>query len=311
MILAARYTAANSSWGAPTQLATDAVNPKIVIDASGNAIVVWQSWNGGGHDIGARRYVANTGTWEPAQLIESGMGPADVPQIAIDAGGNAAVVWSQSSAQLDIWANHYVVGIGWGTATLIEAGIGNAENPHIAFGAAGNAMAAWEQHDGTATSIFSNRYSAGSWGQPVLVEGSTHSAHQSSVAMNANGNAIVAWREVDPSGLIAVWARRYVAGVGEAAARIDDMSNYTSGGITRIAMDANGNAVAVWAQSASIWANRYLVGTGWSGATTIDSSPTGGPSSNPQVAIDDNGNALAVWPRSGVSVVDMWGSFFR
>ena len=308
---AARYSAANSSWGAATQLTANGANPQIAIDTSGNAMVVWQSWNGGAHDIEARRYVASTSAWEPAQLIETNAGPADAPQIALDANGNAMVVWSQWDVHYNIWANRYVAGAGWGAATLIEASDGEAGYPQIATSAAGNAMAVWQQHDGTTTSIYSNRYSAGSWGSATLVESSGDFAEQSSIAINGSDNAIVVWSEVDSGDVTSVWARGYAAGVGGTAVRIDDLSVYTSGGSPQVAIDASGNAMAVWNQDYHIWANRYVAGTGWSGATLIDSTTAGGSSSSPQIAVDGNGNALAVWSHSGVSAPDVWGNVFK
>ncbi|MDO8990769.1 MAG: hypothetical protein Q7U91_14185 [Sideroxyarcus sp.] len=308
---AARYTAANSSWGTATQLTANGANPQIAIDTGGNAMAVWQSWNGGAYDIEARRYAAGTSTWESPQLIETNAGSADTPQIAFDAGGNAMVVWTQWGVHYDIWANRYVAGTGWGTATLIEAVDGDAGYPQIASDAAGNAMAVWEQHDGTTNSIYSNRYSAGNWGSATLVENSADFAERSSIAINGSDKAIVVWTEIDSGDVTSVWARSYVAGVGGTAVRIDDLSVYTSGGSAQIAIDAGGNAMAVWNQSYHIWANRYVAGTGWSGATLIDSTAAGGSSSTPQIAVDGNGNALAVWNHTGTSGANIWGNVFK
>lgn len=65
-----------------------------------------------------------------------------------------------------------------------------------------------------------------------------------------------------------------------------------------LARDANGNAVAVWAQddgsNDNIWANRFTVGFGWSGAERIENTD-GGNAFSPVVAVDDSGNAVAVW----------------
>ena len=62
-------------------------------------------------------------------------------------------------------------------------------------------------------------------------------------------------------------------------------------------MDASGNATAVFRYSAGpsirIYANRYVAGSGWSGATAIDGG-TGFPSL-PWVAMDNSGNALVIW----------------
>jgi hypothetical protein len=71
-------------------------------------------------------------------------------------------------------------------------------------------------------------------------------------------------------------------------------------GLPRIAMDAAGNATAVWPQSGAspstqdIWANRYLSGSGWGTATLI--GPTGaGTSFEPEIGVDTIGNAVVTW----------------
>lgn len=60
-----------------------------------------------------------------------------------------------------------------------------------------------------------------------------------------------------------------------------------------VAMDANGNAVAVWSEDNDVLATRYDVGSGWSQATVIDNYS--GDAYASDIAIDADGNATAVW----------------
>lgn len=62
----------------------------------------------------------------------------------------------------------------------------------------------------------------------------------------------------------------------------------------QIAMDSSGNAIAVWSEASGngIWANRYVVGSGWGTAEIIGTASYTG---QPQIAIDSAGNAIAVW----------------
>jgi hypothetical protein len=66
----------------------------------------------------------------------------------------------------------------------------------------------------------------------------------------------------------------------------------------QIALDAAGNALAVWTQSDgtrdNIWSNRYTVGSGWGTAELIETDDAGDATA-PQIALDTAGNALAVW----------------
>ena len=78
----------------------------------------------------------------------------------------------------------------------------------------------------------------------------------------------------------------------------------SSGGIVRGegAVDAGGNATAVWSQrnaagfTFNAWANRYSPITGWSTATMIDNSPE--PARMTQIVIDGLGNVTAAWAQN-------------
>lgn len=65
----------------------------------------------------------------------------------------------------------------------------------------------------------------------------------------------------------------------------------------QIAMDANGNAVAVWIESGLVKSKSKLANMGWSGASATLS---GMGSSSPVVVSDSNGNATAVWVENGL-----------
>jgi len=109
-ILANRYTF-GSGWGIDTLIETDnaggARYPQVAFDASGNAVAVWQQFDGARDNIWSNRYTAGTG-WGAAALIETGAGDAGSPQIAVDSNGNALSVWQQAdSTYYSIWSNRY------------------------------------------------------------------------------------------------------------------------------------------------------------------------------------------------------------
>jgi len=112
--------------------------------------------------------------------------------------------------------------------------------------------------------------------------------------MDGSGNAVVVWVQNTK-----VWTNRYTVGVGWGTE-----TNISSGGTSiaapQIAVDTDGDAVVVWQQvdgaQTNIWADYYLAGWGWVGATTI--SDGAGDATVPQVAADSAGNAVAVWAQS-------------
>lgn len=69
----------------------------------------------------------------------------------------------------------------------------------------------------------------------------------------------------------------------------------------RVSLDAAGNAMVVWHQTGgglnSIWARRYVSGSGWSDPELIEHDDVHN-TAYPEIAMDSAGNAVAVWLRS-------------
>ena len=284
--------------------ATSAARPQIASAPNGDAVAVWMQQSDGLYfHIWANRYSAAAHSWGTAELINSGVGDAWDPQIAMDPNGNALVVWQQdgdatASLRYDLVANHYTAGTGWGVATLIETDdAGSAMSPQVAMDTQGNGLAVWLQGDGASAShIRSNRFSAGTgtWGTATLIEAATQGASATpQVSFDPSGNAMAVWSRYDGINNLAL-ANRYLAGTGwSTAVIIGSDTAFVAIGQTQLASDGNGNALAVWVQGGKIQANRYTNGTGWGTAALIEWN--GGDANFPQVAFDTTGNALVVW----------------
>ena len=318
-IWANRYTS-GTGWGTAELIETDnagsAYHPRISIDTSGNALVVWYQSDGTRTNIWANRYTS--GTWGMAALIETNnSGDALAPQIAFDASGNALAVWAQSDGtRYNIWANRYTAGAGWSTAALIETdNAGNALIPQIAFDASGNALAVWTQSDGARYNIWANRYTTGTgWGTAALIEtDNTGDALDPQIAFDINGNALAVWDQFDAT-RSNIWANRYTAGTGWGTAALIETDNMGSDAYSpQVAFDASGNALAVWTQSDgtrfNIWANRYSAGT-WGKAALIETN-NAGSASGAEVAFDANGNAFSIWAQSDGTRNNIWVNRFQ
>jgi hypothetical protein len=78
---------------------------------------------------------------------------------------------------------------------------------------------------------------------------------------------------------------------------------------TRVAVDANGNAIAVWTQSDgthyNAMANRYVAGVGWGTAALIETDNAGNVG-YPSIAMDAVGNGIAVWGQSDGTIYKVW-----
>src|SRR5690606_40954147 len=91
-------------------------------------------------------------------------------------------------------------------------------------------------------------------------------------------------------------ATRYVVGTGWEIATLIETDDTGAAESPQVAVDAKGNAIAVWQQSdgssSYIWASRYDIEEGWGTATLVDDMS--GVSSL-QLGAARSGEAIAVW----------------
>jgi hypothetical protein len=81
------------------------------------------------------------------------------------------------------------------------------------------------------------------------------------------------------------------------AAQIDRASGFggdarSAGEAAQIAMDPQGNAIAVWESPAGVWSARYMTASGWQAPQLIGMGPG---TRRASVDVDRLGNAVAVW----------------
>ena len=294
-----------TGWGAAKLLETTSGNastPQVAVSANGNAMAVWQQYDGAHYNIYARSYAS--GAWGTTQLIETGSGIADSPQVAMDSNGNAIVVWRQyDGAYYSIYANRYTAGT-WGAAKLLETATGDTQTPQIAMDNNGNAIAVWTQYDGAYYSTYANRYTAGAWGTAKLLETATGIAQTPQIAMDSNGNAMVVWVQLDSVWRLSIYASKYTNAVGWGAVKLLETSNVDAT-TPQVAVDNNGNAFAVWAQGGNIYADRYTAGV-WGTAKLLETSAVW--ATGPQVSMDNNGNAVVIWTLGGNIYADRFSA---
>jgi hypothetical protein len=89
-----------------------------------------------------------------------------------------------------------------------------------------------------------------------------------------------------------------------------EINNAGSAEAPQVAMDSNGNAVAVWQHSDGtrfkIWSNRYTPSGDWGLAEAIENNA--GNATEPQVAMGPNGDAVAVWQQSDGTRFNIWSN---
>lgn len=298
---ASRFTPAGG-WETPELLenmdGSAAIEPRIAMNAAGHAVVAWYQ-NEATQNIYANRYVPGTG-WTGAQSIDAHPQPAFVPRVAITPAGLAVVAWTQRNAafQRDLAASTAPAGGAWSTPVLVEQGSGDVDDVDLAAGAGGSVVAAWRQADGTTQCRAAYLRNDGTWAASQRVDSQVAACQDPRVAVDARGGAHVVWAQTSGAES-AIWsnastpdgswgtATQVSTGVGEAIEPV-------------IAVDAVGNALAVWRQDSGTGdspahASRRLAGSTWSAPRLLEPASGHSVQFGPVVAMDASGNALALW----------------
>ena len=258
-----------------------AYGPEIAMDSQGNAVAIWSQDDGDGvFSIYANRYVVGQG-WQTEQKIESGSGTTRHDDLTVhldvdmDPDGNAVAAWSQKDGNgvFSVFANRFTPGGGWGNEQLIESRPGTARSIDVDMNSTGNAFVVWEQEDESLTvfpavsSIYSNRYTVlTGWETGQLIESGNANAILPKIQTDPDGNAIAVWIQGDSTG--SLYSNRYVVKDDEGWGR-EELLESSNGRVDplsppSLAIDSEGNAVAVWAQEEpsifgrySIYSNRF------------------------------------------------------
>jgi hypothetical protein len=307
VVQGAMRPAATGLWQAPLDLSLageDARAVQLALTLQGEAIAVWEGYNGSNFIIRAALRPAASGLWQaPVDLSAAGR-DAGEPQVAFDTQGNAIVVWRRYDGE------HQIVqaalrpaasGVWQAPVDLSVAGQ-SAERPSVAVDMRGNVAVVWERHDGKNEIIQGalRPAASGAWGAPENLSAPEQNALDAQVVFDPQGDAIAVWERYDGKTEVVQAAIHPVAGpVWQAPV------NLSAGGIIaerpRVAVDPQGNAVAVWERfngenSAIQAAVRPAAGGLWQ--APLDISAPGKTAFNPQVAFDAQGNAIAVWEHS-------------
>lgn len=285
-------------------------------DLAGNSLAAERSWS----------FRTADGNWEAAHQLEAATAISTADAVtAQDSQGNTVVLWSSEAASgvREIRIAVERAGAGWGSvSTLSTPGNYNAVFPQLRFDSQGNGLAIWMQADQAGAEVWSSRFMKGSgWQTPTRVDSGLLGGYPASLAVDADGNAFAVWPKPISAGQYSnrdIWASRFTsAGGWQAPVRLGSSANigtYDQAEQPQVAVDAAGNAYALWVQTASdapVWVARYQVGSGWQPAASLGATRRGDPYA-PRLAISGSGQVMALWNSyvyaGGPYRFDLWWS---
>ncbi|MGD9696281.1 MAG: hypothetical protein AB7V42_11550 [Thermoleophilia bacterium] len=297
--------AAGCAPGAPNCLV---FNPRIAVNARGDAVALWQ--RGTGSSVVERTTIvvatrpAGRADWGDPVAVGEIAGTPTPAAVAIDAGGGVTVVWR--GADFTMMAADAPSGAA--SFATVALGQGNGV-PGLAVNASGAAAAAWIDARGTGVGqvLVAERPPGGAWGPPVPVSPSGRPpaavvALDAAVALDDAGDALAAWTVADGSGATLAVARRPAGGAWGPPSELGGRWSYY--GPPDIALAPSGDAVALWRAPEGVVAATAPATGPWSSPVRLSlperpaSADGSDGSRDPALAVAPDGSALAVWAGS-------------
>ena len=270
---------------------------RVAVGPTGDAMALWEQSDGtpdgNTYKVYSRRYTPSGG-WQAAQVVPGASG-GDFPRLVsgellMDSAGVATWIRANLETRRNSPNN------GW-TALTPPTSIGGSNVLTSAvMDAAGNIGVL-----ASGSNVYNNALSVGgSWGTWARLDASTNLvAERAKVALSSNGSALAVWRESNPGdSFYSMKASRYdpAAGSWNAPVTLETLLTNVEAEDPAVAIDAQGNGIAMWAQNSRLFYNLYKVGAGWQGAVQVDvdvSQLLGTKSI--QLATTPDGRAVATW----------------
>lgn len=203
----------------------------------------------------------------------------------------------------------------WHTAVVIDSHDGTGLNPRVSITAEGRAVAVWVQSFLGAYKVWANRFAPilGWEGDSLIgtTDGNVADPSKTSqpdVVVDADGVATAAWANYGDPVVRGLVSRRYVAPDGWQD-RETIYDGASTAGDARLAVDATGGVMAVFATGTGAWANSFESPGGWGDAEIIDNEPNA--PFGVQVALDPGGDGWAAWSQAPMGIpYNIFGNTF-
>ena len=290
-------------------VATNATNmdlslQDVAVDDQGNAVAVWVQSAGGPEIVEAATRPAG-GSWSGPVDVSSLGEDALGLKVAVNPDGDAAVVWMglTSAGGVVIRAAGRPVGGDWSEPAALSGLDGYAIEPDLAIDGEGAVTATWSEGEGSGeygVVEAATRPADGDWGEPV--ELSDGSAISPQLAVDPEGEVTAVWTLLGAGRDDGIIQSKTRPAEGEWSSDPVDVS--AAAGLAsypRIAIDAQGDATAVWLRQdipAASGFRRFVQTAGredgaWSAPLAI--SREDWISGAPEVTVDPQGSATAIW----------------
>ncbi len=301
-VIQAATRPAGGTWGAPVTLSAGGENsfaPDVAVDAQGDATAVWERSTGiGGDTVQQAAFRPAAGVWQAPVDVSAAGKTADRVAVAVDPQGDATALWDIfTGANYIMQAASRPAGGAWGLAVDLTGSGGDAVWPQASYDAHGDVTAVWYRSQGANLIVQAASRPAGGVWQSAIDLSLPGTATEPQVAVDPRGDATAVWLRSNGANPIVQAAVLPAGGVWQSA--VDLSTAGQSADAPQVAVDAQGNATAVWDRSNGantiVQAAQRPAGGSWQ--APVDLSVGGADALLAQVAVDPQGDAVAVWYR--------------
>jgi hypothetical protein len=230
--------------------------------------------------------------WQPPVVVPGLLAGSSVTfaqgSLFLDANGTAT--WIRPNFE----TRRYTVADGWGTA-FFPANSANGSLSSAVMDSRGKISILGI---GGSQLLYNALLPGGQWGTWAEVDGEDRPISRAALAHNDNDTFVAVWRFQNPGDSnysVKASVATAPAGWGTPTTLDNSFDNVNNDTRLRAAMDSAGNAIAMWHQGGTVYANRYAAGSGWGTASVLDNTVGSTFSVNINLAMAPNGRAVAAW----------------
>lgn len=301
----------NASKTVPSPSNTVVSLQDVALDGDGNAVAVWVQAGENGLEIVEAATRPAGGSWsKPVTISETAEFKVEL-KLAVNPQGDAAAVWIGYAAGEGeiVHAATRPAGGEWSEPVTLSKVGEQAVEPNIAIDALGNVTAIWIGGVGWEEGVVeaATLPAGGEWGKPVELSDDSRAAGSPQLAVDSQGELTAVWvLNIVNRDEGAVQSKTRPAGGSWSSEAVDVSSSDALATNPRIALDAQGDATAVWQLKDIPGASgfHYLVQSAlrqdgdWGAPQTI--SREDALADKPEVTVDPDGNATVVWSFSPI-----------
>jgi PKD repeat protein len=285
--------------------------PRVGIDDSGNAVLVWE----GGGSTAQSAYRPGGAGWSSVVQLSTGGKQAFEPNVAMTHDGYAFALWRQKregsvgDPVVNVLFSRRHGGGSWEATSQLTPNFGGGSTtpvaggePQIAVSANDQKLAAWTIEN-PGVKLFTESHASGGalsgWEAGKNISEAGVHVEAARIAIDGNGLGIATFRSSDEFGFFRVKATA-AATLGGAWASPVTLSGPVSLSIAAepaVAVDPAGDGTVVWRAGSEVAAPSRLPGGAFGAAATISDSAHQA-FGEPLVTMSSSGDAIAAWTAS-------------